>query len=134
MKFHHYGIVVKKIESHIEKYWSHLTEGALIGPVIEDPLQKVKVCFIDGTNGRIELVEPTSENSPVAKVLKMGAATFHHICIEVPNLDEAMKDCRAKGMVIISDPKPAVAFAGRRIAFVVTRDLLVWELLEEFAS
>ncbi len=130
MKIHHTGVVVRNIQEHFTRYLEPLMRGYLVGPVIHDPLQKVNVAFIEFEQGCIELVEPASTDSPVQAFATAQAAGFHHICFELDDLDARLGALRETGCVIVSAPKPAVAFGGRRICFVVTRDRLLWELLE----
>jgi methylmalonyl-CoA/ethylmalonyl-CoA epimerase len=129
MKIHHYGVVVRDIAEHYRLYIEHLLPSGY-SEIIHDPLQRVNVAFINEHGGCIELVEPLGDESPVAKVLKKNLSLYHHICIEVPDLDEQIELCRKKAQIIVSPPKPAAAFDGRRIAFMMGRDGLLWELLE----
>ena len=104
----------------------------MISGPFEDPIQKVRLCFL-GETGRdvpsLELICPLESDSPVNGYLKKGIGAYH-LCYEVLNIDGALADLRAKGCLIISAPVPAVAFGGRSIAwcFTPTRHLL--ELLE----
>ena len=102
------------------------------GRVIHDPLQKVKVAFLTTRSGdpQIELVEPAGEDSPVLRFLQQGGG-LHHVCYEVADLEEQLSEFRSRGAVIAKRPKPAVAFGGRRIAWVITAEKLLVELLEE---
>ena len=76
----------------------------------------------------IELVEPTVEHSPVSRFLARGGG-LHHLCYEVDDLEEELKLARTRGGLVVKQPLPAVAFNGRRIAWVVTRNRLVIEYL-----
>jgi len=126
----HTGIIVRSIQEHFDRYLSHLFSSESLGPSIHDPLQKVNVAFIDVPGGRIELVELTAPDSPVAEFAKKSPAGYHHICLEVDDLDKSLQECRKAYQVVVSAPQPAVAFDNRRIAFVAGRDRLLWELLE----
>lgn len=126
----HYGIVVRDIKKHIERNLTHIFPQDAIGPIISDPLQKANVCFIYAENGCIELVEPHGKDSPIYEFIEKKPAGYHHICIEVEDLDKALETCSENGQITVSEPKPAVAFDNRRIAFVVGADRLLWELLE----
>jgi methylmalonyl-CoA/ethylmalonyl-CoA epimerase len=89
-------------------------------PVIyEDPIQRVRVALV----GELELVEPCGEDSPVAEVVRKGG-------YEVDNLESAIERARAERRLLISEPQPAVAFAGRRIAFLMTPKYLLVEYVE----
>jgi methylmalonyl-CoA/ethylmalonyl-CoA epimerase len=56
---------------------------------------------------------------------------MHHLCYEVADLEESLRVVRASGSMLVRPPKPAVAFANRRIAWVLTREHLLMEYLEE---
>lgn len=130
MKIDHVGIVVRDIRKHFARHLRHLFGAKALGPVIHDPLQKVKVAFIAIPGGRLELVEPAASDSPVRGFLAEKPAGYHHVCLSVADLDAQLKSCQKAGMILASPPKPAVAFGGRRIAFVLGRDRLLWEFLE----
>ena len=131
LRFHHVGYVVASIEQAMPGFVRSL--GAQWdGRVIHDPLQKVKVAFLTtrAEDPQIELVEPASEDSPVSGFLARGGG-LHHVCYEVGDLEGQLDEFRARGAVIAKRPKPAVAFEGRRIAWVITAEKLLVELLEE---
>jgi methylmalonyl-CoA/ethylmalonyl-CoA epimerase len=77
----------------------------------------------------IELVEPAGPESPVSRILKRGGG-LHHLCYEVENLESHLEFCRSVGMTIMRKPVPAVAFGGRRIAWVLAKRRLLIEYLE----
>lgn len=128
-KINHFGVIVPDIEEHYKKYMSHLMPNGLSNRT-HDPLQGVNVAFLEFSEGVIELVEPTDSSSPISKILEKKPAMFHHVCLESDALEEDIEVCRDNGQFVISSPKPAVAFGGRQIAFVMGRDGLLWELLE----
>jgi len=55
---------------------------------------------------------------------------LHHLCYEVENLEQQLAFCRSQGSLITRPPLPAVAFGGRRIAWVYTKNKLLLEYLE----
>ncbi|GDX55639.1 lactoylglutathione lyase [Methylophilaceae bacterium] len=130
MKIHHIGIIVRNIQEHFKKHIKVILPHVSLGETTTDPLQQVKVAFIPIDGGQFELVEPLSESSPVMALLSSNTSGFHHVCFEVQNLDEKITQLKSQGVIIVSPPKPAAAFDGRKIAFVLTRDKLLWELLE----
>lgn len=129
---HHLGFVVKSISRAANDFATSL---GLIwdGKIIHDPLQRVQVSFFrpaDVQNPVYELVEPASEDSPVMQFLKKGGG-LHHVCYEVDDLDSGLKAAREVGLAVASGPTPAVAFGGRRIAWVCqSRSRLLMELLD----
>jgi methylmalonyl-CoA/ethylmalonyl-CoA epimerase len=56
---------------------------------------------------------------------------MHHVCYEVDDLERQMDAMKASGSLIMRRPKAAVAFEGRRIAWMLTREKLLVELLEK---
>ncbi len=79
--------------------------------------QKVVTAFLPAGESRIELLEPTSEDSPVAKFLKKRGPGIHHICFAVADIDGAVLDLRHRGFRLInSEPVPGAD--GKRIVFL----------------
>ena len=72
---------------------------------------------------------PVGKDSPVGKFLERGGG-LHHVCYQVRNLEEQLRLSREKGALVVREPAPAVAFAGRRIAWVFTKAKLLIEYLE----
>jgi methylmalonyl-CoA/ethylmalonyl-CoA epimerase len=129
---HHVGIVSASIDAEVSSYETTLNLRVINGPFI-DPLQEAKVIFLsrgEPAEAAIELVEPTSETSPVASFLKRGGGV-HHVCYVARDLECELARLRTLGALIVRPPMPAVAFQGRCIAWVYTRQRLLVELLEE---
>jgi methylmalonyl-CoA/ethylmalonyl-CoA epimerase len=103
-----------------------------VSQTFEDPIQRSRVAFLDlPTPGavQLELVEPAAADSPVARFLEKGGG-LHHLCYEVDDLQRQIQWMKSQRAVLIRSPKPAVAFGGRRIAWMRTRDSLLIEYLE----
>ncbi len=131
LRLHHMGFVVADIATAMPAFVRSMA-AEWDGQIFEDPLQKVKVAFMTTRPGdaQIELVQPAGENSPVQKFLQQGGG-MHHLCYEVADLEAELAAFRTRGAAIASRPKPAVAFGGRRIAWVITSEKFLVELLEE---
>lgn len=132
MRLHHVGFVVADIASAMPGFVRSM--GATWdSQIIGDPIQKVKVAFLTTRPGdaQIELVEPDASDSPVLRFLNEKGGGLHHACYEVRDLEQELSDFRARGSLIAKRPKPAVAFQGRRIAWVLTPEKFLIELLEE---
>lgn len=102
------------------------------GQLIYDPMQRVRLAFFtpaDPRNPVFELVEPAEPVSPVSNFLKKGGG-LHHVCYEVDDMESSLRTAREAGLVIVALPKPAVAFGGRRISWISSRNRLLMELLE----
>ncbi len=126
---HHVGYVVASIEAARENF-SAVLGGAECSLISEDPIQRVRVAFL-GARGapQIELIEPATADSPVKKFLDAGGG-LHHLCYETDLLEDELARQRKAGGVVIRGPRPAVAFNGRRIAWVITSHKLLLEFLE----
>lgn len=132
LRLHHMGFVVSSIEASMPGFVKSLS-ATWDGRIFEDPNQKVKVAFLQTRpeDAQVELVEPAGEDSPVSKFLRERGGGLHHACYEVADLEHALTDFHSRGAVIAKRPKPAVAFDGRRIAWVLTAEKFLVELLEE---
>jgi methylmalonyl-CoA/ethylmalonyl-CoA epimerase len=128
---HHVGFAVPSISAAAEEF-AVILSAHWDGEIIHDPLQRVRVAFfqpVDPRNPVFELVEPASDVSPVSNFLKKRVG-LHHVCYEVDHLESALRAANSLGLVLVSDPTAAVAFGGRRIAWVCSRRFLLIELLE----
>ncbi|MGA3189139.1 MAG: VOC family protein [Bryobacteraceae bacterium] len=129
LELHHVGFVVASIEPAMEGFLRSLN-ASWDQAIFEDPLQKVKVAFLTRPGEpQIELVEPVGASSPVRKFLEKGGG-LHHFCYQTPDLESELKNFRSRGAILVRHARPAVAFDGRRIAWVLTRERLLVELLE----
>jgi methylmalonyl-CoA/ethylmalonyl-CoA epimerase len=129
--FHHVGYVVASITS-VGQDFARCLGAHWDGTIIHDPLQQARVTFMHCgrlESPAIELVEPAGEDSPLHKFVAKGGG-LHHICYEVDSLDTQLERSRAAGCLVVKNPLPAVAFGGRRIAWIYTRQKLLVEYLE----
>ncbi|MGB9329451.1 MAG: VOC family protein [Steroidobacteraceae bacterium] len=130
-RLHHVGFVVVDLEASAPGMArALLTEWSR--EIFTDPLQRVKVTFLRGGHQSplLELVEPLGDDSPVRRFLGENGGGLHHLCYEVPSIPEHLARIRAGGGLIVSRPKPAVAFGGRLIAWALTREKLLLEFLQ----
>lgn len=130
-RLHHVGFVVERIEESIAEFARTL--GAQCdSEIFTDPIQKVKVAFLATAAGdaQIELVQANADDSPVSRFLAKSGPGLHHLCYEVEDIEETLTQMRTNGALIAKPPRPAVAFGGRRIAWVLTKERLLVEVLE----
>ena len=124
---HHVGVAVKDISAAVAQLQAAF--GAKIeSEIIHDQNHRVRLQFIRLGDLRVELLEPAGTPSPLDGLLKRGIA-FYQICHEVADLDGELARLQRVGVVVVSPPKPAEAFDGRRVAFVMCQGLII-ELLE----
>jgi methylmalonyl-CoA/ethylmalonyl-CoA epimerase len=127
---HHVGYVVSSIDENVVRWQATLSAELASGPFSDD-IQKAQVLFLSFPSGgtMLELVKPLTEDSPVAHFLKRGGG-LHHLCFEVDDIEEQIRQMKARHALLIRRPQPAVAFGGRPIAWMMTRDKLLVEYLE----
>ena len=114
-KINHIGIAVKNIETATPFYRDVL--GMNFEGTEEVVEQKVRVAFFQVGESRIELLEPTSPDSPVAKFLEKNGEGIHHVAYEVEDLKSAIADLQAKDVRLI-DLSPRKGAHGASIAFL----------------
>jgi len=110
----HVGIAVRNLEEAI-KVWEGL--GLKVEEVEEVPEQKVRTAIIHVGESRIELLEPTAEDSPIEKFIAKRGEGIHHIALGVDNIEEHLKKLKEEGYRLI-DEEPRIGAGGAKIAFV----------------
>ena len=111
----HIGIAVKSIDEALLFWQSSL--GIKCTGVEEVEEQKVKTAFLPVGDTEIELLEATSEESPVAKFIEKKGEGIPHLAIRVDNLEAALSEMKDTGIRLI-DETPRYGAGGARIAFV----------------
>jgi methylmalonyl-CoA/ethylmalonyl-CoA epimerase len=114
-KINHIGIAVTSLDNAIPFYRDNL--GMAFAGIEEVAEQKVRVAMLQVGESKIELLEPTSEDSPVAKFIAKNGAGIHHIAYEVADIEAAIAKLLADGARMI-DEKPRHGAHGTRIAFI----------------
>lgn len=114
-KISHIGIAVHSIEATLPFYRDQLGMTSMGSEEVAE--QKVKVAMLGIGESKIELLEPTSPDSPVAKFLEKNGPGIHHIAYEVADLEAAIVKMIAEGARMI-DEKPRHGAHGTLIAFV----------------
>ena len=131
----HVAIIVRNIEQALVFYRDAL--GITPSEIKEVPTEQVRIAFLPmgGPGGsEIELIEPTTQDSSLAKFLDKRGEGLHHICLEVDDIDAALRELQEKGAPIL-DKQPRIAAEGRAI-FVHPKAAngVLLELLEKHAS
>lgn len=115
MKINHLGIATKSIDEAL-KFWSDaLGLENVHTEIVED--QKVKVAMLLLGESRIELLEPTSEDSPISKFLDKRGGGIHHIAVDVDDIEASLAQLKSQGMRLI-DEIPRIGAEGCLVAFV----------------
>ncbi len=114
-KIDHIGIAVKNMEDALAFYEGALGLKATGTEVVEE--QKVKVAFLPLGESKLELLESTEPDGPVAKFIESRGEGVQHIAIRVDNIEEKLKELEEKGIRLI-DKSPRYGAGGARIAFL----------------
>lgn len=129
-KVDHIGIAVKSLDESLP-YYIH-TLGLEVMAIEEVASQGVKVAFIDAKNIKIELLEPTTEESPIAKFITKRGEGVHHIAFGVSDIRTRMKELQEKGVRLLQEePKPGAG--GAEVAFMHPKSSfgVLYELCEK---
>ncbi len=129
-KISHIGIAVKDMEDALSVFRDGI--GLEVTSTDEVKTQKVRVAFLPVGETRFELLEPTEDDSPIAKYLEKRGEGIHHIALKVTNIEEALAAMKEKGVKLINE-EPVPGAHGTRVAFLHpkgTRGVML-ELVEE---
>lgn len=114
-KIDHIGIAVSNLENALKFYRDIL--GLEVKDIEEVPEQKIKAAIIPVGESKIELLEATSPDSPVAKYIDSRGEGIHHIALQVSGLEDILKGLAASGVRLI-DKEPRIGAGGNKIAFL----------------
>ena len=128
---HHVGFLVQDLAAATAAQMSGFGY-VKASEVIHDPTQTVYAQFLrlPGSPTFLELITPDGPQSKVANALRKNPG-LHHVCYATTAIEAACEDLRAQGSFIVQQPTAAVAFPGRRVAWLVQGDKLLVELLEK---
>ncbi|MGD8497233.1 MAG: methylmalonyl-CoA epimerase [Gemmatimonadales bacterium] len=114
-KIDHIGIAVNSLEEAVPAFSALL--GMNVSGEEEVPGEAVRVAFFGEGSGRIELLEPTGPESPVARFLERRGPGVHHVCLAVADLEATLERCEARGMQVLA-PRIREGAGGHRVAFL----------------
>lgn len=134
LRFHHVGLVVKDIARSASAYIERFGYIAR-SEVIHDPLQTAYVQFLSfpGETVFLEFVSPDGPASALSLALKKGES-LNHLCYSTSDIEKCCGDLRSAGLFPVRPPTPAVAFNGRKIAWFMDRNGLLFELVQRGPS
>ncbi len=131
-KLRHVGVAVPSLDATTELLSNLFGYQVTSGP-FDDPIQKVTVNFLktsaeDPTE--IELIAPLTPDSPITSLLSKSGGGSYHLCFETTNIEAALAHAVSLGCMVVAAPAPAVAFNGRKIAWLYTKSRQLFELVE----
>ena len=115
MKLHHIGIAVKSIEDRL-MLWRDIF-GMKVKLIEEVSEQKVRVAMLESGAVSIELLEPLTEDSPVAKFIEKRGEGLHHLSFRVDDIKKMIAELKKKNVKMI-DEVPRTGSHGSMIAFI----------------
>jgi methylmalonyl-CoA epimerase len=111
----HIGIAVNSLSEAVPAFSALL--GRNVSGTEEVPSEQVRVAFFGEGSGRVELLEATGPDSPVARFLDRRGPGIHHVCFTVPDLEAALVDAEAAGIEVLP-PRIRDGAGGHRVAFL----------------
>ena len=119
----HVSIVVPDIAAAARQLKD--TYGLAVGPRMENPEQGVRLAYVELGAARIELIEPSRPDSPVAKFLERNPkGGIHHFCLGVDDVDATVAGLAQNSVRVLGSGKLQHNVAGERIAFIHPGDFL----------
>lgn len=127
----HIGIAVESIKAALPLYSNDL--ACEVSEPIEVPAERVRVVMVSAGESRIELLEATSPDSPIARFISKRGEGLHHIAMKVADLDEAVKRLKASGRRLVTDDIQSGGAGDYRYIFIHPKSAggVLLELIEE---
>ena len=101
----HLGVAISDLGESLNFFKDAL--GLELEPPEDVPSQRVRAHFLHAGDATVELVEPTSDDSPIAKFITRRGPGLHHLCLRVDDIVSALAELKAKGVKLIDEvPRP----------------------------
>ena len=119
MKIDHIAIAVNDVEASAKVYQKALGIDEIEFETVET--EGVKVAIIPMENGRIELMQPTKDDSPIKKFLDKKGPGLHHMALETDNIDGEVERMEGCGVQFLGKGRPGSA--GTKVTFIHPKSL-----------
>ncbi len=119
MKIDHIAIAVNDVESAAKEYQDALGVDDVEFETVET--EGVKIAIIHLENGRIELMQPTNDNSPIKKFLEKKGEGLHHMALETDEIEEEVSRMEGCGIQFLGKIRPGSA--GTKVVFIHPKSL-----------
>ena len=119
MKIDHIAIAVNDVEESAKIYQEALGVEDIEFETVES--EGVKVAILHLENGRIELMQPTNDSSPIKKFLEKKGQGLHHMALETDNIDEEVSRMENCGIQFLGKVRPGSA--GTKVTFIHPKSL-----------
>jgi methylmalonyl-CoA/ethylmalonyl-CoA epimerase len=114
-QINHVAVVVDDMEKALS-FWRDAL-GMELHELRDVPAEESQVAFLPLSGSEVELVQPTTDDSGIAKYLAKRGAGMHHICLEVEDIEGMMAQLRSKNVRLINE-EPRIAADGKKYAFI----------------
>jgi methylmalonyl-CoA/ethylmalonyl-CoA epimerase len=114
-QINHVAVVVDDMQQALT-FWCDALGMELHG-LRDVPAEKSQVAFLPLPGSEVELVQPTSDDSGIAKYLAKRGPGMHHLCLEVDDIEGMMSQLKSKGVRLINE-EPRTAADGKKYAFI----------------
>ena len=115
VRIDHIGIAVNSVEDAVKLYSDAF--GLKVGHIETVEEQKVRAAMIPIGESRIELLESTDSEGPIAKHIEKRGEGIHHLALEVSDIQGMLEALKEKGIPLI-DMEPRIGVGGARVAFL----------------
>ena len=119
MKIDHIAIAVNDVEESAKKYQEVFGIDKVEFETIET--EGVRVAIIHLDNGKIELMQPTNDSSPIKKFLEKKGSGLHHIALETDNIEGEVTRMEGCGVQFLGKIRPGSA--GTKVTFIHPKSL-----------
>jgi methylmalonyl-CoA/ethylmalonyl-CoA epimerase len=101
----HVGIAISSLDDSLRFFRDAL--GLELEPAEDVPSQRVRAHFLPAGQASVELVEPTADDSPIARFVAKRGPGLHHLCLRVEDINAALAELKGKGVRLIDEtPRP----------------------------
>lgn len=114
-QINHVAVVVDDMDKSLS-FWRDAL-GLKMTELCDVPVEKSRIAFLPTGESEVELVQPTSDDSGIAKYLAKRGPGMHHICLEVDDIEDMLSQLRNNGVHLINE-EPRTAADGKKYAFV----------------
>lgn len=114
-KIDHVAVVVDNMDGSLT-FWRDAL-GLQMTELRDVPAEKSRIAFLPAGEAEVELVQPTSDDSGIAKYLAKRGPGMHHICLEVDDIEGMLVRLKTSGIHLINE-EPRLSADGKRYAFV----------------
>ena len=128
MQIHHVGYVVRNIEKAVSEF--ELLGFKPVSEKILDPIRHVFICFLNKEGYTIELISPSDRESKFNNLVRKLNNAPYHICYETNQFEADITRFTEIGYAVIDEPCEAPAIENRRVAFLLSANIGIIELLE----